>query len=182
MDDEKFMEKLESLRGTVYSKVIHLFGGRTYGSVAVDDVVQETFFNAYRKRSQFRYRGKGSLRNWVLRISVNTFLNVKRRIDRNGEDEYKLLEELIEEDGCDLDSDLLESESFTEFMGPVADLLKGSNGGCSDSQRRNVYTFLVKELSGLTYEELSECLGRRVGSLKSSWNRGKKELQRVLSY
>ena len=43
-----------------------------------EDVVQETFLRAWRRRSSFSHRGHGSLRAWLYRIATNACLDVLR--------------------------------------------------------------------------------------------------------
>jgi len=69
-----------------YVVKMRLVGSPTRGFDA-DDVLQEAFLNAFRRLSQFEYRGEGSFLAWLTRIVVNQLQNQRRG---RGQDEGRL--------------------------------------------------------------------------------------------
>jgi len=48
----------------------------------VEDILQETFYYAFRNLSQFQYLSRGSFLNWLSRISDNVIIDSVRRQNR----------------------------------------------------------------------------------------------------
>lgn len=66
-----------------YVVKMRLVGSPTRGFDA-DDVLQEAFLNAFRRLSQFEYRGEGSFLSWLTRIVVNQLQNQRRGRGQEG--------------------------------------------------------------------------------------------------
>ncbi len=64
---------MEKYQGRVAATISRVIGPRT----EVEDLVQETFLQAY--RSLGRYRGEASFSTWLLRIAVNKAIDYHRR-------------------------------------------------------------------------------------------------------
>lgn len=70
---ELYRRLMEKYQGRVAAAICGVIGRRT----EVEDLVQETFWQAY--RSLGRFRGESSFCTWLLRIAVNKAIDFQRR-------------------------------------------------------------------------------------------------------
>jgi RNA polymerase sigma-70 factor (ECF subfamily) len=70
-DAGAFAEIFRRYRSRLELWVALRLGPLLRGRVSVEDVAQETFFEAYRSRDRFEARGPGSYRRWILQIAEN---------------------------------------------------------------------------------------------------------------
>jgi RNA polymerase sigma factor (sigma-70 family) len=70
---ELYRRLMEKYQGRVAAAISRVIGFRP----EVEDLVQETFWQAY--RSLGRFRGEASFSTWLLRIAVNKAIDFQRR-------------------------------------------------------------------------------------------------------
>jgi RNA polymerase sigma-70 factor (ECF subfamily) len=156
---------------TVYNLVYGMLGNA--GDAA--DVTQETFLKVFRGIRGFR-RGS-SLKTWLYRIAVREALNQRRwfwrhtrnqiSMDRENEDHEPILQ--IEDEAAKL----FEECSSRELQGIVREALAQVA-----SPFRNAV--ILRDLEGLSYEEVAEVLEVSVGTVKSRILRGRRALRVIL--
>jgi len=146
---------------------------------AARDVVQEGFLKVY--RSLDRFEGRSSFYTWLYRVVMNLCLDAKRR-DRSGRhaewDETAPME--IDPGGPDAVADLARERSSpagqlerAELRSVVADAIEK----LPDDARR---TLVLREVDGLSYSEISECLGVPKGTVMSRLHNARKRLKEIL--
>ena len=135
-----------------------------------EDAAQDTFLKAYQKLKDFR--PEASLYTWLYRVAVNTCLDYKRRpfpesLFRKSEDE-----EFVDEPISDWPSPerLYESKQ-------IGLALRKSLGKLSLKLRT---VLILKEIEGLSYEEIAAILDISVGTVKSRISRARDELKKSL--
>lgn len=129
-----------------------------------EDVVQETVIKAWEALPKFR--GESSLRAWILRIAHNTSISALRR----RRDEYmapEMLPEHMAAEGV---------ESRVEGREELA-RLRGALDALDDLSRSMV---VLRELEGLSYQEISEMLAVPIPTVKTRLLRARRALQRAL--
>jgi len=144
------------------------------------DVSQEVFFAVYCKLQ--RFRGDSALKTWIYRIAINCATNRSRwwnRLRRRGT--VSLDEHLNRDEGRTF-SESLESGGRT----PEQALMLQETRGCIQRsllslpvQQRVV--IIMREIEGLSYEEIAELLQISLGTVKSRIARGREELKRRLN-
>ncbi|MBI4459689.1 MAG: sigma-70 family RNA polymerase sigma factor [Acidobacteria bacterium] len=141
------------------------------------DVVQEVFLKVFRSIGQFQ--GTCSLKGWLYRITVNTVANQNRWWRRHREPERSL--DASETEGGDLKDFLADENMPTPFQSLVSretqELVQTALARLTESSR----TILVlREMEGLSYEEVAEILHLSLGTVKSRLARARQSLKEEL--
>lgn len=146
---------------------------------AARDVVQEAFIKVY--RSLDRFEGRSSFYTWLYRVVMNLCLDAKRR-DRSGShaewDETAPMN--VDPGGSDAVSDLARERSSPagvlesqELRAVVADAIEH----LPDDARQ---TLVLREIEGLSYAEIAECLGVPKGTVMSRLHNARKRVKEIL--
>jgi len=144
------------------------------------DVSQEVFFAIYRKLQ--RFRGESSLKTWIYRIAINRASNRCRwwnRLRRRGtvsldehlsKDDSRTISEVLPSAGSTPEEALLLQEKRNEIERSLQLL---------PVQQRVVV--IMRDVQGLSYEEIADLLQISLGTVKSRIARGRDELKRRLN-
>ncbi|MFN3297832.1 RNA polymerase sigma factor RpoE [Caldimonas sp.] len=131
----------------------------------IQDIAQETFIRAYRALPQFR--GDSAFYTWLYRIAVNTakksLVELKRdplvtetaRMSADDEDETSRVENELT-DGETPDAVLASKE--------VAATVNAAIEALSDDLRQAI---TLREIEGLSYEEIAEVMNCPIGTVRS---------------
>ena len=138
------------------------------------DIAQEAFIKAYRSIGNFR--NEADFGTWLHRITVNVWLNYKRK--NGGRQILSLDEPYPVEDGDSMrrevaapDGDPLRELEEKEFRG----LVRVALDNLSEEQRA---VLVLREIEGYSYEEVSRMLGCSMGTVKSRLNRAREMMRR----
>jgi len=141
------------------------------------DVVQEVFLKVFRNIGSFR--GQSSLKTWVYRITVNEAHNARRWFFRHRRREV------------DLDTD---QEGARDWRETVADGGRSPYEEACDTEEHVMIeaalkrinpvfreAVVLRDISGLSYEEVAGVLGVNLGTVKSRILRGREALREELA-
>ena len=170
-NDEKAFEILIQRFKNPLTNYVYRFLG-DYDSCV--DVVQETFIKVYRYKDNYSSVAKFS--TWIYTIAGNLarteYKRSRRRnlfsINSYGE-ENKSFEIPDESNRPDVEVDANMKREIIQKA-----LLK-----VRDSYREAV---ILRDIQGLSYEEIAKIIGIEVGTVKSRINRGRAELQKLLKH
>ena len=141
------------------------------------DVVQEVFLKVFRKVGSFR--GESSLKTWIYRIAVNEARNQRRWFSRHKRQEVALDPAPGETQGY---GDWLEDAGRSPFEltldRETQELLENALKDVSQPFRA---ALVLREVEGLSYEEVSEILEISMGTVKSRILRGREALRKSLT-
>jgi RNA polymerase sigma-70 factor (ECF subfamily) len=151
-DLDAFEELVRAYQVDVWRFAFRFTGDRALA----EDVAQETFLRAFRFLRN--YRGESRFTSWLFRIARNCSVDLLRR--RGG---------LADRDPSDVPVPAA-AESRVELDAALATL-----------GERHREPFLLIEVFGLSYEEASDVLGVRVGTLKSRMHRARQAMIRALA-
>lgn len=136
------------------------------------DISQEVFLKAYRSLAQFDERAAFS--TWLYRITHNTCIDEMRK--RKGKQSYSLEEELESEDGTmqrqvadagdTPEKRLLREEEKSEILRAL-DTLSAEHKAA----------IVLRDIKGLSYEEIAEILELSLGTVKSRISRARNQLK-----
>ena len=136
------------------------------------DISQEVFLKAYRSLSNFDERSAFS--TWLYRITHNTCIDEIRK--RKGKQTYSLEEDLESEDGSmqrqvadDGDTpeeSLMRKEQKSEILRALDNL--------SEEHKAAI---ILRDVKGMSYEEIAEILELTLGTVKSRINRARNQLK-----
>ena len=157
--------------GPVYNLILSMLGD---GSDAADGT-QEVFLKAFRGIRSFRQGS--SLKTWLYRIAIREALNHKRWFKRHLQKNVSIDAEPEEGHSCieieDLAATPFEQFAAHEIQAVVQDALQH----VPDVFRGAV---ILRDLEGLSYEEIAEVLECSVGTVKSRILRGRRASKDLL--
>jgi RNA polymerase sigma-70 factor (ECF subfamily) len=166
-DVQAFDEVYGRFGEMVYNLSLRLAGNREEAA----DLTQEVFLRIYRHLGSFG--GRSTLKTWVFRIAIN---HCRDRLSRH----HPVMQSI--------DGDPEEGGGVT-----LADPMRGPEelAVAADEGRRVMEglsrlpavfreAVVLRDLEGLSYEEIAEVLGVRVGTVRSRIARGREQLRLLL--
>jgi len=186
--EAQFLERLKAGDATAFNRLVEerhsdiyaLLYRLTEDAEEARDLTQETFLQAFRNIAGFR--GDADLRTWLYRIAVNQARNrwrwwKRRRRDRTvsldapagSESETPLSAGIRDEGAGDPERQAIAHERERALLSALRTL--------SRSYREVI---VLRDIEGLSYEEVAHALELNVGTVKSRLSRGRSELRRRL--
>jgi RNA polymerase sigma-70 factor, ECF subfamily len=127
-----------------------------------EDIAQEAFIKAYRALPQFR--GDSAFYTWLYRIAINTAKNAVVSRDRNPV-EYDLDRSNTDE-SYDMQGRMKDSETPEGLV--LTDEIRSTVNAAIDALPDDLRTAIVlRELEGLSYEEIAAAMACPVGTVRS---------------
>lgn len=156
-------------------KVVKLVMRYVRNPAEAEDVAQEAFIKAYRALPQFR--GDSAFYTWLYRIAINTAKNAVVSRDRSPV-EFDLDSQNPEE-SYDMQSRLKDSETPEGLV--LTDEIRGTVNSAIDALPEDLRTAIIlRELEGLSYEEIAAAMGCPVGTVRSRIFRAREAIDRRL--
>lgn len=170
-DHLAFEQLVRTYQHSVYRLLYRMIGD---GEEA-RDLAQETFLKVYQKIDQFR--GEADLKTWILRIAANQAINHRRwwlrrwrhrtlSLDEPADEQQCVLSETISDQHPSMEQALLERERDGRL---ARALLK-----IKPAYRVAV---VLRDIEGLSYEQIAAVLKISVGTVKSRIWRGRELLR-----
>ena len=179
-DEAEIMTELRSGSEAAFDWLVTYYHGPVYAVIAgilrnpndAADVTQEVFLKAYRGIRAFRQGS--SLKTWLYRIAVRESLNYRRWFWRHLRFQSSIEEKL---DGSG-DFEGTGASPFDEVASrEIQDAVQHALGEVPPVFRMAV---ILRDLEGLSYEEVAEVLDVSVGTVKSRILRGRRMLREIL--
>ena len=164
-DAAAFGQLVRRYQDRLFNTLVHITGSRE----EAEDVVQDTFVQAYMQLSHFQQRS--SFYTWIYRIAFN--LSVSRRRRRRPQVSVEVGRELAgQEPVDDLDSppQQLERQERIRLIRVALDAL--------GEEARTI--LVLREMDGCCYESIAELLNVPVGTVRSRLHRARLQLKRKL--
>ncbi|MCX7654187.1 MAG: RNA polymerase sigma factor [Fervidobacterium sp.] len=143
------------------------------GTDDIDDVIQEVFLRIYKNIKKFR--GESKLSTWIYRITVNVCNNVYKKLKSKG-----IIMDITESN---------ESDEYTYQFPTEEDVKKNvADEILYEKLRKTLDTLnpedrallFMKEIDGLTYEEIGNILKKPEGTVKSRLHYIKEKIRKAL--
>lgn len=163
-DKDAFAQLVELYQKRVFGLAVHLTGNHE----DAQDLAQESFIRAYRTIKSFRL--ESDFGTWIHRITVNTWLNIKRK------HKAIVLESL--DQPHEYDSGLLKREVAATVGDPVQDFENRELRSLvqqilMEMSAEHRAVLVLREIYGYSYEEIALSTQTSVGTVKSRINRAK---------
>ena len=156
---------------TEHEKGVYAIAQRMTGNAEdAADMTQETFIKAYNSLSSFRGDSKFSV--WLYRIATNVCLDFLRSRSRKPTVSLSVEDDAGEETQMDIADESQSPEQLLE-RGLTRDAVRRGLKSLSPEYRQ---ILLLREIQGLSYEEIAEALALEVGTVKSRIFRARKRL------
>ena len=149
-----------------YQRRIERLIGRMVRDVdLVEDIAQETFIRAYRALPQFR--GESAFYTWLYRIAVNTAK--KALVDLKRDPLVTQASQTPYEDGDEtsrVENELSDGETPESLLASkeVAAAVNAAIDALSEDLRQAI---VLREIEGLSYEEISTVMNCPIGTVRS---------------
>ena len=139
------------------------------------DISQETFVRVHRYLPSFK--GDSSFFTWTYRIAMNLCLDAQRKKGRGERVDSEEADEAELEAAMDPPSAALQGPQRGALNAELREKLEEALQGLSENHRA---ILLLRELEGLSYEELSKTLGIRKGTVMSRLFHARLNMQKKL--
>ena len=185
--ETQFVERLRAGEAAAFDRLVEERSGDVYALLyrltedpeEARDLTQETFLRAF--QSIARFRGDADLKTWLYRIALNQARNRwrwwrRRRRDKtvsldkpNGEREEPLGASLYDHERRDPEQETLARERERALSRALQTL-----------GRPFREAVILRDVEGLSYEEIAATLEISIGTVKSRLSRGRLELRHKL--
>jgi RNA polymerase sigma-70 factor (ECF subfamily) len=157
--DKKAFELLVS---KYQRKLLRLVSRLVHDQAEAEDVVQEAFIKAYRAMANFR--GDSAFYTWLYRIGINT---AKNYLVTQGRRAPTSTDADIEEAETFVDADGLRDINTPESLLATKQIAATVNSAMASlpEELRNAIT--LRELEGLSYDEIAEVMSCPIGTVRS---------------
>ncbi len=151
-----------------YQRRIQRLIGRMVRDVdLVEDIAQETFIRAYRALAQFR--GEAQFYTWLYRIAVNTAKKALMDLKRDptiSENSFKSGQSDESDETSPLENELTSSETPESVLASkeIAAIIHAAMEALPEELRQAI---TLREIEGLSYEEISEVMNCPIGTVRS---------------
>ncbi len=185
--ETQFIERLKRGDAAAFEVLVAERSGEIYGllyrltenSEDARDLTQETFLRAFQSMEHFR--GDADLRTWIYRIAINQARNRWRWWRRRRRDATVSLDSADERGNKPLTATMPADRGNTPEQETLAHererVLRAALLTLGGAYREAV---ILRDIEGLSYEEVAATLRISIGTVKSRLARGRSELRRKL--
>lgn len=148
-----------------YQRRIQRLIGRMVRDVdLVEDIAQETFIRAYRALAQFR--GDAQFYTWLYRIAVNTAKKALMDLKRNPTISENSFKSDDDDETSPIENELTSSETPDAVLASkeIAQIINAALEALPEELRLAI---TLREIEGLSYEEISEAMSCPIGTVRS---------------
>ena len=139
-----------------------------------EDIAQEAFIKAYRALPQFR--GDSAFYTWLYRIAINTAKNAVVSRDRSPI-EYNI--DASSDESYEMQGRMKDSETPEGLV--LTDEIRSTVNAAIDALPEDLRTAIVlRELEGLSYEDIAAAMDCPVGTVRSRIFRAREAIDRKL--
>jgi RNA polymerase sigma-70 factor (ECF subfamily) len=167
-DEDACAELVTEHQRMVYQLSLNLLGDHNEAL----DLSQEVFLRVFRTIHGFR--GQSALRTWIYRIAVNQARNRQRWWRRRHKEQQVSLDDHVRDHGELPASSDRESPDRLLGQKELAEKLRRALDGLPFDQKT---ALVLREIDGLSYEEIGFSLGVAVGTVKSRLARARDALR-----
>ena len=148
-----------------YERRIQRLIGRMVRDVdLVEDIAQETFIRAYRALAQFR--GEAQFYTWLYRIAVNTAKKALMDLKRNPTVSENFYKSGDDDETSPIENELTDSETPDAVLASkeIAEMVNAAMDALPEELRQAI---TLREIEGLSYEEIAEAMDCPIGTVRS---------------
>jgi len=170
--EEAFASLIDMYKRLVYNLAYQ----RTRNHDDAEDVAQEIFIKVW--KSLHLFRGESAFSTWIAKIAINASLDYVRKSSRR---RTVSLTKQDEDDG-DVQAELPDTdvnvnpEEYAQRMEKIA-AVRAAIDALGQDQR---IVIVMRDIEGMSYEEIAAALDLEMGTVKSRINRARKHIKEFL--
>ena len=146
-------------------RIERLIGRMVRDTDLVEDIAQETFIRAYRALAQFR--GEAQFYTWLYRIAVNTAKKALVDLKRDPLVSENALRGGDEEDETSAVENELTTAETPETVLAAKEIAAAVNSAMEALPEELRQAVTLREIEGLSYEEIAEVMNCPIGTVRS---------------
>ena len=181
-DESKLVSLLKKREEEAFSVLIRRYQEKIFGiayGITLDreeslDIAQDVFLKVFEKIHTFREESR--LSTWVYRITVNLCLNWKRRWKRR----FRWHHEPIEEERTDKKAEVIGNGQYPDTLYEKKELEQIFWQSLKELPESARAVFVLREVEGLSYDEIAEALKIEKGTVSSRLFYARKRLKECL--
>lgn len=181
-DERKLVRRAQKGDAAAFEQLVELHSARIY-SIALrmvgdptdaEDLAQEAFLRIWRSLDSFNMDAKFS--TWAYRLTTNVCIDFLRKEKKNNT--VPLFTE--DDDGEETELPVADERYSPEQQLQQQELRRSVNEAMEqlDPQYRQILS--MRELGGLSYDEIAEQLGLKAGTVKSRISRAREQMRKLL--
>lgn len=167
-DQAAFETLVERYQKPVYHQALRLLSSPEDAA----DVTQEVFFKAWRSLPSFR--GDSGFSTWLYRLTDNAAIDLLRREKKRRGDAS------LDDGGQGFDSLLADPAPTPHQAAEREELRRAVAGGLAALSQEHRRVLVLREICGLSYQEIGRQLGLNAGTVKSRIARARLALAKTL--
>lgn len=188
-EEAQFIERLKTGEAAAFDTLVVRFSADIYAllwritdnSEEARDLTQETFLRVVQSIKSFR--GDANLKTWLFRIAINQARNRRRWWMARQQNATVSLDAENERSGQALS--LHETLADETRASPEAEMLQREQSACLREALQKLSpqfreAVVLRDIKGLSYEEIAAALEISVGTVKSRIARGREELKKKI--
>ena len=176
MDDDALIGLIQSGRDGLYrflverhqERIRNLLFSMFHDPAVVDDMAQEVFIKAFQALP--RFRSESSFYTWIYRIAVNKSRDEIRRRKVRRFFSFQPLDEGVEKELHDRLGNRADERDSRELV----------QMGLQMVPEKFRTAIVLKDIEGLSYEEMADVMQCEIGTVKSRLSRGRAMLRKAL--
>lgn len=169
-----FEDLISKYEKKVYNTVLRIIRDKE----AAKDISQEVFIKVYKSLKNFNEKSKFS--TWLYRIAVNTSIDELRK-NKNRYNNISLDNPDPEHDNTrQVEFEISGSKDTPEEKLIKKEKIKELYKAINMLQEDQMILILLRDIQGLSYDEISDVTGIKIGTVKSKLNRARNALKELI--
>ncbi len=181
MNDEELVKRVKNGDIDAFEEIIAKYEKRVFGLIynviknenEIEDVAQEVFMKVYKNIDKFK--GNSSLYTWIYRITANLCLDYIKK-----KKEVIYIDEKLQLDDGEVDFQIPSNEKLQDELYEEKELKEKLQKSIAKLPEKQQMMIILRDIKGFSYEEISEILEMKLGTVKSQINRARLKLKELL--
>ena len=169
-DDEAFAQLMRDNETRIYNLTLRMTGNPEDAM----DLAQEAFLNAWRGLKFFK--GDSAFSTWVYRLASNACIDHLRRKKRRKDIDLPMPVDEEDDSLPDIPDERFRPEQELERQ----ELRQAVADGLSQLSNEHRQVLVMREINGLSYQEIADVLDLEAGTVKSRIARARNSLRKIL--
>ena len=181
VNDEELVDRVKSGDIDAFEEIIAKYEKRVFGLIYnmlkndndIEDIAQDIFIKVYKNIDKFH--GNSSLYTWIYRIATNMCLDYMKK-----KKNVIYIDEKVQLDDGEVELQLPSDEKLQEELYEEKEMKQKLNKAIDKLPDKQKAMIILRDIKGLSYEEISEVLEIKLGTVKSQINRARLKLKEIL--